>query len=77
MSSSDESASASGSQFVPPSNQPDIIITSSNTTSSSSKPDFSTSIYNQPNYKMDSSSYIFKNGLFTKTLLPIDPSKDR
>ena len=73
----DDSASFSGNE--PSSGQSDITITGSNTitTTSSNKPDFSTSIYNQPDFKIDSSAYIFKNGLFTKTLLPIDPTKER
>jgi hypothetical protein len=75
----DHSASASNSHTHLPFTEPDITITSSNiiTTSSSSKTDFSTSIYNQPKYTMDSPAYIFKNRLFTKTLLPIDPTKER
>ena len=76
----DDSTSFSGNE--PSSGQSDITITDSNTiittsTSSSSRPDFSTSISNQPGFKMDSSAYIFKNDLFTKTLLPIDPTKER
>ena len=77
----DDSASFSGNE--PSSGQSDITITDSNTiittstSSSSSRPDFSTSIPNQPGFKMDSSAYIFKNDLFTKTLLPIDPTKER
>ena len=49
----------------------EITQTLSNTIYENSK-------YNQLNYKLpESSIYIFKNGLFTRSLLDIDISKDR
>ena len=72
---SDSTSQASNSN----SSQPDITITSSNSAERSK--DYSTSIYNRPNYKLeansDSPAYIFKNGLFTRTLQPINISKER
>ena len=49
-----------------------------NNTQTSSNTNYENSKYNQLSYKLpESSVYIFKNGLFTRSLLDIDISKDR
>ncbi|KAH8878501.1 hypothetical protein GQ53DRAFT_123307, partial [Thozetella sp. PMI_491] len=50
----------------------------SQSTSEKTSQDFTDSKYNKSNYILsDKNIYIFKNGLFTRTLLPIDLSKER
>src|SRR6266511_3405931 len=57
--------------------QPTSDITMSNINTITSNI-FKDSIYNNPNYILDDSNiYIFKNGLFTRSLLNIDYNKER
>jgi len=76
--SSDE---PSASQIQPLSGQSSIVSTSSNITTSAPQPDFSASPFNKPDFKLAASStskiYVIKHGLFTRTLLPIDLTKER
>jgi hypothetical protein len=77
---SDDSISAGNSQAV---SNPEPSITSSSITTinNPTTTDFSKSKFNQPDFKLEpdlsSNVYILKNGLFTRTLQPIDNSKER
>ena len=57
------------------------ISTNINTESDKNTTTYEGSIYNDPNYKLppntESPIYIFKNGLFTRSLLNIDINKER
>ncbi|KAK0625918.1 hypothetical protein B0T14DRAFT_508766, partial [Immersiella caudata] len=75
-SSGDEASSSNYETSQPISGQESTVINSSNSTK-----DYSISKFNQLSFKLeaDSSSniYIFNNGLFTRTLLPINTSQER
>jgi len=74
--SSDEASSSNDETSQPISGQESIIINSSNSTK-----DYSKSKFNNPSFQLKADSllniYIFKYGLFTRTLLPINISKKR
>jgi len=76
--SSDE---PSASQIQPLSVQSSIVSTSSNITTSAPQPDFLASPFNKPDFKLGASLtsriYVIKHGLFTRTSLPIDLTKER
>jgi len=79
--SSDNEASASVSQNELSSGQLPTTINSSNSITADLSTRFSESKYNKPSFKLEaeaeSNIYVIKNGLFTRTLLPINLAKER
>jgi len=69
------------SQIQPLSGQSSIISTSNNITTLAPQLDFSASPFNKLDFKLGASLtlkiYVIKHGLFTRTLLPIDLTKER